>query len=74
MTFRSQNNKIIIITAPSGAGKTSITHFLLEHISQACIFHFRHHTAEALVMKKMARIIILSAKRIQAKNHITMNL
>lgn len=24
-----QNNKIIIITAPSGAGKTSITHFLL---------------------------------------------
>src|SRR5882724_12895501 len=28
MAFRS-NNKIIIITAPSGAGKTSITHFLL---------------------------------------------
>jgi guanylate kinase len=25
--------KIIIITAPSGAGKTSITHFLLDHMS-----------------------------------------
>ncbi|MFI5153864.1 MAG: guanylate kinase [Chitinophagales bacterium] len=25
-----ENNKIIIITAPSGAGKTSITHFLLK--------------------------------------------
>ncbi|MFT3682007.1 MAG: guanylate kinase [Ferruginibacter sp.] len=28
------NNKIIIITAPSGAGKTSITHFLLRTFPQ----------------------------------------
>jgi guanylate kinase len=28
------NNKIIIITAPSGAGKTSITHFLLKEFPQ----------------------------------------
>ncbi|WP_207511461.1 guanylate kinase [Longitalea luteola] len=28
------NNKIIIITAPSGAGKTSITHFLLKKFPQ----------------------------------------
>src|SRR5215813_6517217 len=27
-------NKIIIITAPSGAGKTSITHYLLQTIPQ----------------------------------------
>ena len=27
----SQHQKILIITAPSGAGKTSITHFLMEH-------------------------------------------
>src|SRR5690242_2641080 len=33
MAFRS-NNKIIIITAPSGAGKTSITHFLLSTFPQ----------------------------------------
>ncbi len=30
----SQENKIIIITAPSGAGKTSITRFLLDHYPQ----------------------------------------
>ncbi|WP_114790508.1 guanylate kinase [Niabella yanshanensis] len=30
----SHNKKIIIITAPSGAGKTSITHFLLEKYPQ----------------------------------------
>ena len=28
------NNKIIIITAPSGAGKTSITHYLLKRVPQ----------------------------------------
>jgi guanylate kinase len=33
MAFRP-NNKIIIITAPSGAGKTSITHFLLSTFPQ----------------------------------------
>ena len=31
-----QNQKIIIITAPSGAGKTSITHHLLDTIPQLC--------------------------------------
>lgn len=30
----SSNKKIIIITAPSGAGKTSITRYLLDHISE----------------------------------------
>lgn len=30
----SANKKIIIITAPSGAGKTSITRYLLEHFPQ----------------------------------------
>lgn len=30
----STQNKIIIITAPSGAGKTSITHFLMEQFPQ----------------------------------------
>ena len=30
----SQEQKIIIITAPSGAGKTSITHFLLDKYSR----------------------------------------
>jgi len=30
------NGKIIMITAPSGAGKTSITHYLLKHFSQLC--------------------------------------
>lgn len=29
-----EKNKIVILTAPSGAGKTSITHHLLEKISQ----------------------------------------
>lgn len=29
-------NKIIIITAPSGAGKTSITRYLLERLPQLC--------------------------------------
>lgn len=30
------NPKLIILTAPSGAGKTSITHFLLNHFPQLC--------------------------------------
>ena len=30
------NGKIILITAPSGAGKTSITHYLLKHYPQLC--------------------------------------
>lgn len=30
----STNNKILIITAPSGAGKTSITHYLMDTFSQ----------------------------------------
>lgn len=30
----SNNQKLIILTAPSGAGKTSITHFLLNRFSQ----------------------------------------
>ena len=30
------NGKIIVITAPSGAGKTSITHYLLKHYPQIC--------------------------------------
>jgi guanylate kinase len=30
----ASSNKIIIITAPSGAGKTSITHYLLSTIPQ----------------------------------------
>jgi len=30
----ASNNKIIIITAPSGAGKTSITHYLLKTIPE----------------------------------------
>ena len=29
-----KNNKLIIITAPSGAGKTSITRFLMDHFPQ----------------------------------------
>jgi guanylate kinase len=33
MSFQP-NNKILIITAPSGAGKTSITHFLLKEYPQ----------------------------------------
>lgn len=32
----ASSNKIIIITAPSGAGKTSITHHLLNTIPQLC--------------------------------------
>lgn len=31
-----QFHKIVILTAPSGAGKTSITHFLKERFSQLC--------------------------------------
>ena len=31
-----QFHKIVILTAPSGAGKTSITHFLMERFSQLC--------------------------------------
>lgn len=34
LCMASHNKKIIIITAPSGAGKTSITHFLLEKYPQ----------------------------------------
>lgn len=34
----SQNNKIIIITAPSGAGKTSIVHYLLQKYPQLLAF------------------------------------
>jgi len=30
------NPKLIILTAPSGAGKTSITKFLLNHFPQLC--------------------------------------
>ena len=30
------NGKIILITAPSGAGKTSITHYLLKYYPQLC--------------------------------------
>lgn len=30
----NRSDKVIIITAPSGAGKTSITHYLMEHIPQ----------------------------------------
>jgi guanylate kinase len=32
--FSNPSNKIIIITAPSGAGKTSITQYLLQHFPQ----------------------------------------
>ncbi|WEK36684.1 MAG: guanylate kinase [Candidatus Pseudobacter hemicellulosilyticus] len=35
MSFDPQN-KILIITAPSGAGKTSITHYLLENVPELC--------------------------------------
>src|SRR5947209_12927595 len=37
MTVNNQQ-KILIITAPSGAGKTSITRFLLEHFSESLAF------------------------------------
>jgi len=32
----TSRNKIIIITAPSGSGKTTITHYLLKTLSQLC--------------------------------------
>jgi guanylate kinase len=32
--FSNATGKIIVITAPSGAGKTSITHFLLNHFAE----------------------------------------
>jgi len=32
----ASNNKIVVITAPSGAGKTSITHYLLKAIPELC--------------------------------------
>jgi guanylate kinase len=40
MTFQSTSaaGKIIIIAAPSGAGKTSITRYLLKHLSQHLAF------------------------------------
>lgn len=36
MMNKNGNGKIIVITAPSGSGKTSITHYLLKHYPQLC--------------------------------------
>ncbi len=43
----SQNNKIIIITAPSGAGKTSIVHYLLQKYPQLLAFSISATTRKA---------------------------
>lgn len=47
-------NKIIVITAPSGAGKTSITHYLLKHFPQLA-FSVSAATRESRAYEKHGR-------------------
>jgi guanylate kinase len=42
-----KEGKLIIFSAPSGAGKTTIVHHLLGKIPDLGVFHFGHHKATA---------------------------
>jgi uridine kinase len=55
----SSSHKIIIITAPSGAGKTSITKHLLKTFRINWLFLFLPLHDKKEVMRKMELIIIL---------------
>jgi guanylate kinase len=56
----SSSHKIIIITAPSGAGKTSITKHLLKTFpGKLAFFYFCRYKGKKEVMKKRVLIIIL---------------
>jgi uridine kinase len=58
MSINNQH-KILIITAPSGAGKTSITRHLMQQFPQLAFSPL--HVSQGQ-MKKMVRIIILLPK------------
>jgi guanylate kinase len=54
----SRKNKVIIIAAPSGAGKTSITRHLLNSLSGELAFSISAATRQPEIMKRMPLIII----------------
>jgi ABC-type multidrug transport system ATPase subunit len=57
----TKEGKLIIFSAPSGAGKTTIVHHLLGIIPELGVFHFGNYTPGPRAMSRMVKIITLLA-------------
>lgn len=68
------SDKIIIIAAPSGAGKTSIVRFLLNRFESQLGFSISCATRSPRLMKKRELITILSVRKASNKKLAKINL
>ncbi len=66
-------NKLILITAPSGAGKTSIVKYLMTASFRNWHFQFLQQQEKPATMKRMEKIIILFLKMNSEKKFIIRN-